>query len=171
MQGVTATPYYVVAIDIALIGGGPHPRPGEVSLAHHGVLFLDELPEFHLHALECLREPLESGVVSIARARRTITFPARFQLVAAMNPCPCGYATDPHRACRCGTTQIQRYLAKLSGPLLDRIDLHIEVPALPVETLGHLRESETSATIRTRVVRARAWQRRRHAVPLCNLDD
>jgi magnesium chelatase family protein len=146
---------------IALIGGGPVPKPGEVSLAHGGVLFLDELPEFHRDALEGLRQPLEEGTVRIARARRSLTFPARFQLVAAMNPCPCGYLTDPRGRCRCPSTAVARYLAKISGPLLDRIDLHVDVPAVPFDVITHAPNGETSAHIRTRVLKAQGWRRKR----------
>ena len=122
---------------VALVGGGAQPRPGEISLAHHGVLFLDELPEFPRAALEALREPLENGRITISRAARQASFPARFQLIAAMNPCPCGYLGHPTRACRDTPDQIARYQSKLSGPLLDRIDLHVEVPALPPNDLLH----------------------------------
>jgi len=146
---------------VSLIGGGPTLRPGEVSLAHHGVLFLDELPEFTRDVLESLRQPLEEGVVSVARAKRAVRFPARFMLVAAMNPCPDGFLTDPSRRCRCSSTQIQRYLSKISGPLLDRIDLHIDVPAVPFDSLSHAPEGESSAQIRTRVQRAVAFRRKR----------
>ena len=146
---------------VALIGGGPAPRPGELSLAHHGVLFLDELPEFHRDVLESLRQPLEEGVVSVARAKRSVTFPSRVMLVAAMNPCPCGYLTDARRRCACPQTKIQQYLAKISGPLLDRIDLHVEVPAVPFQTLTQPAAGEPSAAIKARVVAARARQRRR----------
>ena len=120
----------------ALAGGGADPRPGELSLAHYGVLFLDELPEFRRDALEALREPLEDGVVSVARAAGARTFPARFLLVAAMNPCPCGYRGDPRRACACSPRDVARYRRKISGPLLDRIDLHVEVPALASSDFG-----------------------------------
>ena len=113
------------------MGGGSPPRPGEISLAHHGVLFLDELPEFPRAALEALREPLETGRITISRAARRAEFPARFQLIAAMNPCPCGYLGSTHKTCRCTPDQVARYQGKLSGPLMDRIDLHVEVPALP----------------------------------------
>jgi magnesium chelatase family protein len=144
---------------VALVGGGALPRPGEISLAHHGVLFLDELPEWDRRALEVLREPLESGVVTISRAARQCEFPARFQLVAAMNPCPCGWAGDPSGRCRCSGEAIQRYRARISGPLLDRIDLQIEVPRLPPADLrpGGV-PAEASATVRTRVEAARALQ-------------
>ena len=130
----TCSPHHTASA-VALVGGGAPPRPGEISLAHHGVLFLDELPEFPRAALEALREPLETGHISIARAMRRAEFPARFQLVAAMNPCPCGYLGSPLRACRCTPDQVARYQGKLSGPLLDRIDLHVEVPSLPPQEL------------------------------------
>ena len=144
---------------VALVGGGALPRPGEISLAHHGVLFLDELPEWDRRALEVLREPLESGVVTISRAARQCEFPARFQLVAAMNPCPCGWAGDPSGRCRCSGEAIQRYRARISGPLLDRIDLQIEVPRLPPADLrpGGA-PAESSAAVRERVEAARARQ-------------
>jgi len=149
--------------DIALVGGGPIPKPGEISLAHHGVLFLDELPEFHRDCLETLRQPLEDGWVNISRAAKSLRFPARFMLVAAMNPCPCGYYTDPKRNCRCTTTQIQRYISKISGPLLDRIDIHIEVPSLKYKELSSQTATESSETIRERVQRSRAIQQKRLA--------
>ena len=116
---------------ISLVGGGSHPKPGEISLAHQGVLFLDEMPEFDRNVLEVLREPLESGVINISRINKNAQYPARFQLIAAMNPCPCGYLGSINRSCKCSVNQIQRYQNKLSGPLLDRIDLHISVPDLP----------------------------------------
>jgi magnesium chelatase family protein len=156
----------------ALIGGDSPPRPGEVSLAHHGVLFLDELPEFPREALESLRQPLEEGIIRIARVARSCSFPARFQLIAAMNPCPCGFFTDPRGKCRCPATRVQSYLHKLSGPLLDRIDLHIEVPALPVEVLGQVEAAESSADIRARVLEARRRQEERGhrlALPTANV--
>ncbi len=147
---------------MALIGGGQHPRPGEVSLAHHGVLFLDELPEFHRNALEVLRQPLEAREVVVARARETLTFPANFMLVAAMNPCPCGFHGHPTRECVCNPYQIQKYMAKISGPLLDRIDIHLEVPALKIDELtDDSAPAESSDEIRSRVVRAREIQRER----------
>jgi magnesium chelatase family protein len=142
---------------IALVGGGSVPRPGEISLAHNGVLFLDELPEFGRHVLDVLREPMESGHIVISRAARQSTFPAQFQLVAAMNPCPCGYAGDPRQRCQCTPDQIQRYRGRISGPLLDRIDLGVEVPRVPLGELGAPRgeHDEDSATVRARVVKAR----------------
>ncbi len=144
---------------VALVGGGAQPRPGEISLAHHGVLFLDELPEWDRRALEVLREPLESGVVTVSRAARSSEFPARFQLVAAMNPCPCGWAGDPSGRCRCGGEAIRRYRARISGPLLDRIDLHIEVPRLPpTELRPDAPDGESSAVVRARVIAARSVQ-------------
>lgn len=145
----------------ALVGGGSQPKPGEISLAHHGVLFLDELPEFDRRVLEVLRQPLESKEVVISRATRQITFPANFQLIAAMNPCPCGYASDPGNRCKCSPDMINRYRGRLSGPLLDRIDLHIEVPALPASDLQNKAPGETSATIRIRVMTAIERQQQR----------
>lgn len=144
---------------VALVGGGAQPRPGEISLAHHGVLFLDELPEWDRRALEVLREPLESGVVTISRAARQNEFPARFQLVAAMNPCPCGWAGDPSGRCRCSIDAIRRYRARISGPLMDRIDLHVEVPRLPPADLRpDAASGESSAIVRARVEQAREVQ-------------
>ncbi|MCW3479917.1 YifB family Mg chelatase-like AAA ATPase [Neisseriaceae bacterium JH1-16] len=143
---------------VALVGGGSDPRPGEISLAHHGVLFLDELPEFDRKVLEVLREPLESGEIHISRANRQATFPARFQLVAAMNPCPCGYLGHPAKRCRCSNEQIQRYRGKISGPLLDRIDLTIEVPSLSPSELDAGARGESSERVRERVLAARERQ-------------
>jgi magnesium chelatase family protein len=154
-------PHHTIS-DAGLIGGGSgSPRPGEVSLAHQGVLFLDELPEFPRGVLEQLRQPLEEGSVTLARSNGTLTFPARFMLIAAMNPCPCGFYGDSTRECRCTPGIIQRYLAKVSGPLLDRIDLHIEVPAVPYKELRTKADSQTSAQIRERVEAAREVQRQR----------
>jgi magnesium chelatase family protein len=153
-------PHHTIS-DAGLIGGGNIPRPGEVSLSHHGVLFLDELPEFKRHVLEVLRQPLEDGQVTIARAQSTLTYPARFMLAAAMNPCPCGYATDPTKECSCTPLQIQRYLARISGPLLDRIDIHIDVPPLKQRELSADPSGEASAVIRERVRRARRIQQER----------
>ena len=144
-----------------LIGGGSWPRPGEVSMAHRGVLFLDELPEFMGSTLEMLRQPLEDRRISVARASGTVTFPANFMLIAAMNPCPCGYFGDPVRECRCGSAQIQRYQKKISGPLLDRIDIHVEVPRVEYEKLAARRSGESSQTIQTRVTEGRARQAER----------
>ena len=156
---------------VALVGGGAEPRPGEISLAHHGVLFLDELPEWDRRALEVLREPLESGVVTISRAARQCEFPARFQLVAAMNPCPCGWAGDSSGRCRCNPDAIRRYRARISGPLLDRIDLHVEVPRLPPSELRpDGPPGETSSDVRQRVARARASQVQRAGRPNAALD-
>lgn len=146
----------------ALAGGGSKPRPGEISLAHGGVLFLDELPEFNRHCLEVLREPMESGEITLARARHKISYPARFQLIAAMNPCPCGYLGDTERACRCTLQQVQNYRARISGPLLDRIDLHIPVYRLPpAQLLATGQGGEPSSTVRGRVSRCRALQEER----------
>lgn len=153
-------PHHTIS-DAGLLGGGTHPTPGEVSLAHHGVLFLDELPEFHRNVLEVLRQPLEDGFVTISRAAAAVTFPCRFMLVAAMNPCPCGYFGDPQRNCRCTPLQIQRYRNRISGPLLDRIDLHIEVPSVRYAELASLERGESSAAIRERVMAARCRQQER----------
>lgn len=153
----------------ALVGGGSVPRPGEISLAHEGILFLDELPEFSRPVLEALREPLESGRVHISRAARQAEFPARFQLVAAMNPCPCGHHGDSGGRCRCSPDQVLRYRSKLSGPLLDRIDLQVEVPALPAEVLQQPAGGETSEAVRQRVVHARGLQMARQGRPNARL--
>jgi len=146
------------ASDVALIGGGARPRPGEISLAHHGVLFLDELPEFSRRALEALREPLETGKVALSRAAARVEYPAAFQLVAAMNPCPCGYLGDPGGRCRCSPEQVSRYRSRLSGPLLDRIDIRLEVPRLSAAELRSAPCGEPSATVRARVMAARERQ-------------
>jgi magnesium chelatase family protein len=153
-------PHHTVS-DVALIGGGAVPRPGEVSLANHGVLFLDEFTEFRRSALEVLRQPLEDRVVTIARAKATATFPASFMLIAAMNPCPCGNLTDPGKACRCTVRDIERYRRKISGPLLDRIDIHIEVPPAKYSDISGASPGEASSAIRDRVTRARAVQAER----------
>ena len=150
----TCTPHHSASA-VALVGGGSPPRPGEISLAHHGVLFLDELPEFPRAALEALREPLESGHITISRAARREVFPARFQFVGAMNPCPCGYRGSPHKPCRCTPDQVARYQGKLSGPLLDRIDLHVEVPTLPADQLLQAPPGESTQAIRERCEAAR----------------
>jgi magnesium chelatase family protein len=149
---------------VALVGGGSPPRPGEISLAHHGVLFLDELPEFSRHVLEVLREPLESGRITISRAAHQADFPARFHLVAAMNPCPCGYLGHPKQRCSCSPDIVTRYRNRISGPLLDRIDLQVEVPALALQDLARGPPGESSAAVRERVVRARAIQVARQGV-------
>jgi magnesium chelatase family protein len=156
------SPHHTIS-DAGLIGGGHIPRPGEVSLAHHGVLFLDELPEFKKHVLEVLRQPLEDYKVTISRATTTLTYPSSFMLVAAMNPCPCGYFADPKHACRCSYQQIRRYRSKISGPLLDRIDIHVEVPAVPYKDLMRESNAESSAEIRKRVAASRAIQSERFA--------
>jgi magnesium chelatase family protein len=155
---------------VALVGGGSIPRPGEISLAHQGVLFLDELPEFDRRVLEVLREPLESGEIHISRAARQAVFPARFQLVAAMNPCPCGFLGDVRGRCRCTEEQVARYRARISGPLLDRVDLHVEVPAVSGESLGdQAPEGESSCDVRARVLQARARQLARQDKPNASL--
>lgn len=143
---------------------GSKPKPGEISLAHHGVLFLDELPEFSRHVLEVLRQPLETGEIHLARASHERRYPASFQLVAAMNPCPCGHLGDPRTRCQCSQSQIQRYQARLSGPLLDRIDLQVEVPALPPEQLTAQTRGESSFEVRQRVLAARQRQQARGAL-------
>ena len=155
-------PHHTVS-DVGLLGGGSNPAPGEASLAHNGVLFLDELPEFHRGALEVLRQPLEDGSVTITRAAAVATFPCRFLLVAAMNPCPCGFFGDPRRECRCSRTQIQNYRNRISGPLLDRIDIHIEVPATRFQDLQSMAPGMTSAEMRAHVCAAREIQQRRFA--------
>ncbi|MES2423868.1 MAG: YifB family Mg chelatase-like AAA ATPase [Pseudomonadota bacterium] len=154
-QRPTAAPHHTASA-VALVGGGSPPRPGEISLAHNGVLFLDELPQFGTTALNALREPLETGTITIARAARRAEFPARFQLLAAMNPCPCGYAGSTLKSCRCTPDQVARYQGKLSGPLMDRIDLHVEVPAFPAEQLLQAAPGEATAAIHARVEAARA---------------
>lgn len=151
------SPHHTVS-DAALVGGGTFPRPGEVSYAHHGVLFLDELPEFKKNVLEVLRQPLEDSRVTVSRSKLSLEFPANFMLAAAMNPCPCGYFTDPNKECTCTPPLIQKYMAKISGPLLDRIDIHIEVPAVKYKELAADSPSEKSETVRDRVIRARNIQ-------------
>jgi len=154
------SPHHTIS-DAGLIGGGHMPRPGEVSMAHNGVLFLDEMPEFKKHVLEVLRQPIEDLKVTISRARSSLTYPASFMLVAAMNPCPCGYLSDPKHECRCTHQQIHRYRSKISGPLLDRIDMHVEVPAVPFKDLMQDHDTEASETIRKRVAAARKIQAER----------
>ena len=160
LQRPARAPHHTIS-DVGLLGGGAIPGPGEISLAHHGVLFLDELPEFKRSALEVLRQPLEDGHVTISRSAGKITLPCNFMLVAAMNPCPCGYLGDPKHECRCSPAQIQRYRARISGPLLDRIDIHIEAPALSVTELRTDRPGEKTAAIRARVAQVRERQRAR----------
>jgi magnesium chelatase family protein len=155
------SPHHTIS-DAGLLGGGTNPGPGEVSLAHHGVLFLDELPEFRRSTLEVMRQPLEDGSVSISRAAGTVTFPCRFMLVAAMNPCPCGFYGDTKRQCRCSSRQIENYRQRISGPLLDRIDIHCEVPLVDFRELSsNVATGEKSETIRERVVQARLTQSER----------
>src|SRR2546427_12251864 len=153
-------PHHTIS-DAGLVGGGSYPRPGEVSLAHGGVLFLDELPEVRKNLLEVLRQPVEDGVVTIARAAMSLPYPARFVVAAAMNPCPCGYFGDPQHNCVCGPLAVERYLARVSGPLLDRIDIHLEVPAVKYRALADQGAAEASEAILERLDRARALQRDR----------
>jgi magnesium chelatase family protein len=154
------SPHHTIS-NVALVGGGSIPQPGEISLSHEGVLFLDELPEFHRDCLETLRQPLEDGCIRISRAAKSFVFPASFLLVCAMNPCPCGTQWQQKNSCRCSTTQIARYRAKISGPLLDRIDIHIEVPSARYQDLTSNIPAESSAQIKERVNKARAIQRER----------
>ncbi|MDB6069357.1 MAG: ATP-binding protein [Verrucomicrobiales bacterium] len=155
------SPHHTIS-DAGLLGGGTHPTPGEVSIAHHGVLFLDELPEFNRATLEVMRQPLEDGKVTISRAAGSMTFPARFLLVGAMNPCPCGYYGDPKRECRCNPMQITKYRQRISGPLLDRIDIHVEVPNVDYKQMSSTAPEESSETIRERIVRCRTIQQNRY---------
>ncbi len=154
------SPHHTIS-DTALVGGGAVPQPGEISLAHHGVLFLDELPEFKRSVLEVMRQPMEERRVTISRAKLSIDFPASFMLIASMNPCPCGYFNHPERDCTCTKVMVQRYLTKISGPLLDRIDLHVEVTPVPFNELSSKRVAESSVDVRTRVIRARELQAER----------
>jgi len=154
------SPHHTIS-DAGLLGGGANPSPGEISVAHNGVLFLDELPEFKRTTLEVMRQPLEDGRVTVSRAAGSMTFPAELIVVGAMNPCPCGYHGDAKRACRCSPVQIERYRERISGPLLDRIDLHIEVPAVPYEEMRQREPGESSTAIRDRVIAARDVQRSR----------
>ncbi|MBU0485931.1 MAG: YifB family Mg chelatase-like AAA ATPase [Proteobacteria bacterium] len=163
-------PHHTIS-DAGLIGGGQFPRPGEVSLAHNGVLFLDEFPEFKKNVLEVLRQPLEDSTVTISRAAHSLNFPARFMLIAALNPCPCGYHGDSRNQCSCTAVQIHRYMSRLSGPLLDRIDIHLEVPAVPFKDIANTHEGESSSAIRARVTAARNIQQKRfsrHKKIYCN---
>jgi magnesium chelatase family protein len=157
------SPHHTIS-DAGLLGGSNNPRPGEVSLAHNGILFLDELPEFRRSTLEVMRQPLEDGKVTISRAAGTLTFPSDFMLVAAMNPCACGYFGDPKRDCRCSPNEVQKYRKRISGPLLDRIDLHLEVPAIDYKELSGKAEGEPSEAIRARVQAAREIQQERYAL-------
>jgi magnesium chelatase family protein len=154
------SPHHTIS-DAGLIGGGSYPRPGEVSLSHHGVLFLDELPEFNKNVLETLRQPLEDARVTISRAAVSLSYPSRFMLAVALNPCPCGYYTDPRHECSCRPDQIQKYMAKISGPLLDRIDIHVEVPALSYEELAQKQPGRDSLSMRSEVIAARQLQKKR----------
>jgi magnesium chelatase family protein len=154
------SPHHTVS-DVALVGGGAFPQPGEISLAHNGVLFLDELPEFKRNVLEVLRQPMEERVITISRAKFTTEYPASFMLVAAMNPCPCGYYNHPTIECSCSQTQVGRYMSKISGPLLDRIDIQIEVVPVPFKELADKRSGEPSSVIRERVLKARQIQKER----------
>jgi magnesium chelatase family protein len=161
------SPHHTIS-DAGMVGGGTIPTPGEISMAHHGVLFLDELPEFPRRSLEALRQPLEEGRVTISRALHSTEFPASFILTAAMNPCPCGYMGDPKRACKCTPPVIEKYMGRVSGPLLDRIDMHIEVPSVPYQELSAKADGTGSAAMREQVDRARAAQRARFAKPQLN---
>jgi magnesium chelatase family protein len=153
-------PHHTIS-DVALVGGGSNPQPGEISLSHNGVLFLDELPEFKRTVLEVMRQPLEERRVTISRAKVSIEFPANFMLIASMNPCPCGYYNHPEKECVCGPGVVQKYLNKVSGPLLDRIDLHVEVTPVTFDQMTETRKAETSADIQPRVDRARQLQEKR----------
>lgn len=150
-------PHHIVS-DVAMVGGGSTPQPGEISLAHNGILFLDEMPEFSRHVLEVLRQPLEERVIEIARARYSVRYPANFMLIGAMNPCPCGYRTHPTKECTCSASAVARYVDRISGPLLDRIDIHIEILPVDTESITAKRDGETSADIRARVMAARERQ-------------
>ena len=154
------SPHHTIS-DAGLVGGGNPPAPGEISKAHNGILFLDELPEFNRKTLEVMRQPLEDGVVTISRAMRSTEFPADFMLVAAANPCPCGYRSDTRRSCNCTPPQVEKYMSKISGPLMDRIDIHIEVPAVPFEELSSTSASTNSDEMRANVIAARERQTER----------
>lgn len=153
-------PHHTIS-DVALVGGGNFPQPGEISLAHNGVLFLDELPEFKRNVLEVLRQPLEDRVINISRARFSVNFPASFMLVSSMNPCPCGYYNHPDKVCQCPPGVVKKYLNRISGPLMDRIDIHIEIVPVPFRDLSELKEAESSEVIRNRVIAARQRQSER----------
>lgn len=154
------SPHHTIS-EAGLVGGGSNPAPGEISLSHNGILFLDELPEFNRRTLELMRQPLEDRQVTISRALRSVTFPADFMLVAAMNPCPCGFRNDPRRDCRCSVPQVEKYVGKISGPLLDRIDIQIEVPAVPYQELASETEGTSSTELKEMVISARKIQTRR----------
>jgi magnesium chelatase family protein len=156
------SPHHTIS-DVALVGGGTNPQPGEISLAHNGVLFLDELPEFKRTVLEVMRQPLEDRVITISRAKSTVNYPASFMLISSMNPCPCGYYNHPDKACLCPPGMVQKYLNKISGPLLDRIDLHVEVTPVSFDELASKAKGETSADIRERVINARLIQEKRYS--------
>jgi magnesium chelatase family protein len=161
---VTARPFrapHHTISDAGLVGGGSSPRPGEISLAHNGVLFMDELPEFRRNVLEAMRQPIEDAEITVSRSSMSVTYPARCMLAAAMNPCPCGFHGDARRSCACAPPLIERYLARISGPLMDRIDIHLDVPAVPYRELADRRPGEPSSAIRERVTRARELQRAR----------
>jgi magnesium chelatase family protein len=156
------SPHHTIS-DVALVGGGSFPQPGEISLAHNGVLFLDELPEFKRTVLEVLRQPLEERIMTVSRARFSVEYPSSFMLVASMNPCPCGFYNHPDKNCVCAPGMVQKYLNRISGPLLDRIDIHVEVTPVPFKELSEIRHSEKSTSIRERVIRAREVQGQRYA--------
>jgi len=161
---ITTRPFrspHHTASDVALIGGGSVPKPGEVTLSHNGVLYLDELPEFNRNVLESLRQPLEDRSVTVSRALKSIQFPAQFMLICSMNPCPCGWYTDPKKECTCHPAQIQKYMSKISGPLLDRIDIHLEVPAVPSRELLTPTKNESSKAIKQRTTKAYSVQQER----------
>lgn len=160
---INTPPYKRNATDVALVGGGNYPQPGEISLAHNGVLFLDELPEFKRTVLEVMRQPLEDRTITISRAKFSVEYPASFMLAASMNPCPCGYYNHPTKDCVCGPGIVQKYLNKISGPLLDRIDIHLEVVPVPFKKLSELNSSENSEAVRKRVLNARKIQEDRFA--------
>ena len=156
------SPHHTIS-NVAMVGGGSFPQPGEISLAHNGVLFLDELPEFNRNVLEVMRQPLEDRTITVSRARFSVEYPANFMLVASMNPCPCGYYNHPERTCLCSSHAVQRYMSRVSGPLLDRIDIQVEVVPVPFEKISEQRPSEPSAAIRERVMKARSIQAKRFA--------
>jgi len=156
------SPHHTIS-DVALVGGGAFPQPGEISLAHNGVLFLDELPEFKRSVLEVMRQPLEDRVINISRAKFAVQYPASFMLIASMNPCPCGYYNHPEKECVCSVGSIKNYLNKISGPLLDRIDIQVEVVPVPFKDMSKIRPSETSQAVRERVIKAREIQQKRFA--------